>query len=56
MLYDPTFNTWRAFGVTTNSQMKLLTPDLDASSDLLFGFGEDEQAAILDALPAFAPQ
>ncbi len=56
MLYDPTFLTWRSFGVTTNSQMKLITPELDASSDLLFGFGDSQQAAIVDALPAFAPK
>lgn len=56
MLYDPTFLTWRSFEITTNSQMKLLNAKLDAGSDLLFGFGDDQQAAILDALDAFGSQ
>ncbi len=53
MLYDPTFVTWQSFGIRTNSQMQLLTPDLTSGSDLLFGFNDDQQQAILQALDAF---
>lgn len=53
MLYDPTFVTWQSFGIRTNSQMQLLTPDLTSGSDLLFGFSDDQQQAILQALDAF---
>ncbi|MEE9416414.1 MAG: hypothetical protein V3V01_14115 [Acidimicrobiales bacterium] len=56
MLWDPSFDTWRALGVTTNSQMQLITPDLSGGSELLFGFRDDQQQAILDALGAFEPQ
>ena len=53
MLWDPSFETWRSFGVRINSQMMLLSPDLSAATELLYGFDEDQRAAILEALPRF---
>ena len=35
------------FGVRANSQMMLISPDLDAGSDLIFGFSPEQQEAIL---------
>lgn len=48
MLWDPTFQTWLTLGVSVNSQMLLLTPEAEAASNLFYGFGDTEQAAILD--------
>ena len=56
MLYDPTFQTWRAFGVTLNSQMMPVSPDLNAASSLFYGFGNGEQQSILDSLDSFSAQ
>jgi hypothetical protein len=53
MLWDPSRETWRSFGVSINSQMMLLTPDLSAGTELFYGFGEDDRAAILEALSEF---
>ena len=52
-LWDPSFATWSAFGVRSNSSMALLSADLSAASDVFFGFGEEQQRQILDALPAY---
>jgi len=52
-LWDPSFATWRAFGVRTNSSMALLSSDLGSVSNVFFGFGSEEQQQILDALPDF---
>ena len=54
MLWDPSFETWRAWGVSINSQMMLVTPDLTRRTELWFGFGENEQQEILDLLPELA--
>jgi hypothetical protein len=54
MLWDPSFETWRAWGVSINSQMMLVTPDLTSRTELWFGFGDDEQQEILDLLPELA--
>ena len=48
MLWDPSFASWQTFGVRTNSQMLVLAPDFSRSSELLFGFDDTQQAAILD--------
>lgn len=48
MVWDPSFVTWQAFEVRTNSQMMVLSPDLTAGSSLIFGFDEEQQAQILD--------
>lgn len=48
MLWDPTFSTWQSFGVNTNSQMIVLSPDLEQGSNLIFGFDEGRREAILE--------
>ncbi|MDW3176409.1 MAG: hypothetical protein R8J94_03370 [Acidimicrobiia bacterium] len=48
MLWDPTFSTWQSFGVNTNSQMIVLSPDLEQGSNLIFGFDEGKREAILE--------
>ena len=55
MLWDPSFSTWRALGVTTNSQMMVLSPDLETGTQLFFGFGEDEQQIVLDLAAELRP-
>lgn len=52
MLWDPSFDTWSAFGVRINSQMLLMSPDLTSGTELFFGFDEVRQQEVLDALPA----
>lgn len=51
MVWDPSFTTWSTFGVRINSQMMLMSPDLTTGTDLFYGFGADEQAQVLEALP-----
>lgn len=48
MLWDPSFGTWQAFGVQANSQMMVVSADLQQGSNLTFGFDESQQQAILD--------
>lgn len=48
MLWDPSFETWRAFGVQANSQMMVISPDLQSGSSLIYGFSDDQRAAILE--------
>ena len=52
-LWDPSFATWQAFGVRTNSSMAILRGDLTSTSQVFFGFGEADQQEILDVLPTF---
>ena len=54
MLWDPTFDTWRLFGTRINSQMILLSGDLTVGSELFYGFNDDDQQSILDALGEFS--
>jgi hypothetical protein len=51
MLWDPTFTTWQSFGTRINSEMVLMSSDLNAGTALFYGFGENERQQILDALP-----
>jgi hypothetical protein len=48
MLWDPNFVTWPAFGVQANSQMMVVSPDLEQGTPLLYGFDESQQAAIVE--------
>lgn len=52
MLWDPSLTTWIDYGVRTNSQMLVASADLATRSDLFRGFGDEQQAAILEALPS----
>ncbi len=47
MLWDPSRSTWPAFGVRANSQMIVMSPDLDQGSNLIYGFDRSQQDAIL---------
>lgn len=47
MIWDPSLSTWRSFGVRANSQMMVVTPDLGAGSDLIYGFDQSQRDAIL---------
>ncbi len=51
MIWDPSFETWSTFGVRVNSQMLIASADLTSFSELFFGFGDEEQQRVLDALP-----
>ena len=48
MLWDPSFATWEAFGVQANSQMMVVSPDLETGSSLIYGFGENQRTSIIE--------
>lgn len=50
LLWDPSFDTWRALGVQANSQFVLLSSDLQTGSDLVYGFNDEIQAQIVSLL------
>ena len=50
LLWDPSFATWQVLGVTANSQMMLLSPDLSGGSNLIYGFNEEQRSALLDVI------
>ena len=50
MLWDPGFSIWQAFGVQANSQMMVVSADLQQGTGLAYGFDDDRRAAILEAL------
>ena len=52
MLWDPSFTTWSTFGVRINSQMMLMSSDLDARTELFYGFGAADRERVLEALPS----
>lgn len=52
MLWDPSFATWQAFGVQANSQMMVISADLEGGSSLMYGFNDGQQQAILDFVAA----
>jgi hypothetical protein len=47
MLWDPSRTTWPAFGVRANSQMIVMSPDLEQGSNLIYGFDQAQQDAVL---------
>lgn len=53
LLWDPSFQTWSVFGVQANSQMMLVSADLEQSTNLIFGFDAEQQEAILGSLDIF---
>ena len=50
MLWDPSRATWSAFGVRANSQMIVMSPDLEQGSNLIYGFDGSQREAILDLI------
>jgi len=52
-LCEPGFGTWQAFDVRTNSSMLLLAPDFSSASAAFFGFDENQQQQVLNALSQF---
>ena len=50
MLWDASFATWQAFGVQANSQMMVVSPDLEQGSSLIYGFDEGQREAILELI------
>ncbi len=48
MVWDPSFATWQVFGVQYNSQMTVLSPDLNEASNLVYGFDQAQQDEILE--------
>lgn len=53
MVFDESFATWNTFGVQVNSQMLVLDADLSQGSNLVSGFDETTQEAILDVAAGF---
>lgn len=51
MLWDPSFNTWRVFGVQSNSEMAVMSADLLSGTSLFYGFDDEQRSGILDLLP-----
>ncbi len=52
-LWDPGFGTWRAFEVSRNSTMTLVSPDLSTVGPLFIGFDETQQQEVLASLDDF---
>ena len=48
MLWDPSFTTWQLFGVQANSQMMVVSADLEQGSNLIYGFDDGQREAILE--------
>lgn len=53
MLWDPTGATWITIGVTRNSQMAVMAPDLSGGTQLFSGFDKNVETQILDVLKDF---
>ncbi len=51
MLWDASFETWRAFGIRINSEMVVMSADLTTGSEVFYGFGESEQQQVIASLP-----
>ena len=54
MLWDPSLQTWRDYGIRVNSQMILLSGDLTRGTEPMSGFNSAQQQRILDRLEQFA--
>jgi len=53
MLWDPTGATWITIGVTRNSQMAVMAPDLSGGTQLFSGFDKKTETEILEVLKDF---
>jgi hypothetical protein len=51
MLWDASFETWRAFGIRINSVLVVMSADLTTGSEVFYGFGESQQQQVIAALP-----
>ncbi len=54
MVWDPSFTTWRQYGITRNSSMILLSGDLTQGSQPFNGFNSAQEQRIIDALDQFS--
>lgn len=54
MVWDPSFTTWRQYGINVNSTMILLNPSLTEGTEPLNGFDSAQQQRIIEALDQFA--
>ena len=54
MVWDPSFTTWREYGVNRNSSMILANGDLTEGSQPFNGFSTDRQQRIIDGLDQFS--
>ncbi len=50
MVWDPSFTTWRQYGISTNSSMILLNGSLTEGSQPFNGFSSNQQQWIIDRL------
>ncbi|MCY3851630.1 MAG: hypothetical protein OXF75_12665 [Acidimicrobiaceae bacterium] len=53
MVWDPSFTTWRQYGISTNSSMILLNADLTQGTRPFNGFDSAQQQRIIEALDQF---
>ncbi len=53
MVWDPSFTTWRQYGINVNSSMILLNGELTEGTQPLNGFNSAQQQRIIDALDQF---
>ena len=53
MVWDPSFATWRQYGINVNSSMILLNGELTEGSRPRNGFNSAQQQWIIDALDQF---
>jgi len=54
MVWDPSFTTWRQYGISTNSSMILLNGDLTDGTQPFVGFNAVQEQRIIDALDQFS--
>ncbi len=54
MLWDPSFDTWRQYGITRNSSMILLNSDLTEGTEPFLGVSDSQQQKILDQIEKFS--
>ncbi len=54
MVWDPSFTTWRQYGIRSNSSMILASGDLTKGTEPLLGFNAAREQQIIDALDQFS--
>lgn len=53
MVWDPSFTTWRQYGINRNSSMILLNADLTEGTQPFSGFDSARQQWIIEGLDQF---